>query len=870
MDTNITRAEVQARAGLLEVESYRIAIDLRRAADPASHAFPSTTTIRFRCLRPGQGSWIDLVAGTLHEATLNGEPLDLSGYDGARLALPVLAAENELVVRADCRYMNTGEGLHRLVDPADGATYLYTQFATAEARRVFACFEQPDLKATFAWDVLAPGEWRVLANSPLPEPQPAGEEALRWRFAPTPRISTYLAALCAGPFAEFSDEYRGPHGRIPLDIYVRASAARHLDPVEFFEVTKAGLAHYEALFARPLPFPKYDQVCLPEYNLGAMENPGLVTFREQLAVFRSRVTDAARAHRAMVVLHEMAHMWFGDLVTMRWWDDVWLNESFATWCGYATTAQATRFSDAWTDFALSQKAWAYRQDQLPSTHPISADMADLEAVYLSFDGITYAKGASVLKQLVAYVGLDAFVAGVRRYFDAHAWGNATLGDLLAELSAASGRELDDWARVWLEEPGVTTLRPVVTIDEQGRYARVVVEQRPATRPTGVSDTLRPHRIAVGLYRWTDGDEGHGRRLVRDARVEVDVLGASAEMPELVGLPAADLLLVNDDDLTYAKIELDPASLATALEHVGALADSLARALVWGALWEQVRDARLPPQQFVSVALAGLQDEERPRILDLVLGWVRTAVDQYVDPDLRAAVAAEICAGTAAMLDTADPGSDRQLSLALAHIQATVEPHRLVRLADLLAGTAQLPGLPLDDELRWAIVLRLTSQGAATVELVEDVLAADRTSSGECSAARARAAIPTAAAKQAAWELATTAGAQPNALLEGTVSGFSDPAAPAELLDAYRERYFAGIATMFQERSPAEAQTVAHGLFPHADPATLTAARALLADPQLPSGLRRIVAELTDDVERALACRELSRRVGALPLEHGEA
>ena len=859
MDTNITRAETRQRAGLLEVVDYTMAIDLRDAADPEVATFASTTTVRFRCRQPGQSTWIDLVAAELRDATLNGRTLKVGDYDGARLELQDLPADNELVIRADCRYMTTGEGLHRMVDPADGATYLYTQFATAEARRVFACFEQPDLKARFGWEVVAPEGWRVLSNSPTPVPEPAGPGLARWRFAPTPPLSTYLAAICAGPYAAFTGECEGPYGSVPLGVFVRRSAVEHLDADEFLDITRAGLRHYEELFARPLPFPKYDQVCVPEFNLGAMENPGLVTFREELAVFRSRVTDASREHRAMVILHEMAHMWFGDLVTMRWWDDVWLNESFATWCGYGTTAEATRFTESWTDFALSQKAWAYRQDQLPSTHPISADMVDLEAVYLSFDGITYAKGASVLKQLVAYVGLDAFVAGVRRYFDAHAWGNATLADLLAELSAASGRDLEEWARLWLTLPGVTTLRPVVEVDEAGRYRRVAVEQLPPSRPAGVPATLRPHRIAVGLYRWAT-HEGC-RRLVRDLRVEVDVPGESVEVPELVGHPVADLLLVNDDDLTYAKVELDPGSLATALADVGALADPLARALVWGAIWELVRDARLPAQEFVRVALAGLREETRPRIIDLVFGWMRTALSHCVAPELREEVALEMCATSAELLDAAPQATDRQLSLALAHIQAAVAPHRLVRLADLLSGAAQLPGLPLDDELRWAIVLRLTSQGAASEALVDDILAADRTSSGQRSAARARAAIPTAEAKQAAWDLAVTAGAQPNALLEGTAAGFSDPSTPPELLHPYRARYFAEIAGLFAARSPAEAQTVARGLFPPVAPQTLAGARRLLEDPDLPSGLRRIVAEQADDVERALACRELSRRSG---------
>ncbi len=410
-----------------------IALDLREVESDAT--FVSTSTVRFAAREPGASTWIDLLAEEVLSAELNGRALDVSGYDGARLALADLAAENELVVSARCRYMNTGEGLHRSVDPTDGRTYLYTQCAAADARRVFACFEQPDLKAAFSWDVIAPAGWQVVSTSPTPDPQLVEPGLERWVFVPTPPLPTYLAALCAGPFHAVRSEYAGPHGTYPLGLFVRASMAEHLDAEEILEITRAGLAHYEREFVVPYPFGKYDQVFVPEFNFGAMENPGVVTFREDGFLYRSRVTEAAREQRAMVIMHEMAHMWFGDLVTMRWWDDLWLNESFANWAGYGVAASATRFTQAWTTFALAQKAWAYVQDQLPSTHPVVADIPQLEGLSQQFDGITYAKGASVLKQLVAYVGYDAFLAGVNRYFERHAWANATLADLLVELEA---------------------------------------------------------------------------------------------------------------------------------------------------------------------------------------------------------------------------------------------------------------------------------------------------------------------------------------------------------------------------------------------------------------------------------------------------
>ncbi len=856
MSENITRSESAARAGLLRVHSYVIALDLREVESNAT--FVSSSTVRFSARQPGASTWIDLLAEQVLSVELNGRALDVSGYDGARLALADLAAENELVVRARCRYMRTGEGLHRSVDPTDGRTYLYTQCAAADARRVFACFEQPDLKATFSWDVIAPAGWQVVSTSPTPAPQQVEPGLDRWVFDPTPPLPTYLAALCAGPFHAVRSEYAGPHGTYPLGLFVRASMAEHLDAGEILEITRAGLAHYEREFVVPYPFGKYDQVFVPEFTLGAMENPGVVTFREDGFLYRSRVTEAAREQRAMVIMHEMAHMWFGDLVTMRWWDDLWLNESFASWAGYGVAASATRFTQAWTSFALAQKAWAYVQDQLPSTHPVVADIPQLEGLSQQFDGITYAKGASVLKQLVAYVGDDAFLAGVNRYFERHAWANATLADLLVELEEASGRNLSDWARVWLQEPGVTTLQAHVELDARGRYAAVRIEQLPATRPAGVSQVLRPHRVALGVYRWVELDGA--RRLVRDARIEVDVPDAVADVPELVGVPAADLLLVNDDDLTYAKVRLDTASMATARAGVGDLAESLPRALVWGALWEQVLDLAMPAQEFVEVALAGLAHEDRPGIIDTVRGLMLQAGARFVAPELRADVARRMCAATASMLDAAEPGSDRQLALARLHIESATEPQRLARIGDLLAGRVGIPGLPLEDDLRWAAVIRCAALGVAGEELIQAELATDPTTRGAQFAAQARAAVPSEQAKEAAWAAAVGGGLS-NMALAATLAGFAHPNTPAALLDPYRRRYVEQIPGLFVTRSPGEGLALARGLFPSIDPATVEAADSLLAADDLPAGLRRVVSERRDDVQRALACQEVSRTAG---------
>ncbi len=855
--TNITRAEASERAEQLAVASYTIALDLAEVA--TSPTFDSTTVVRFTARSAGD-TWIDLIAEEVGHALLDGHPVDPAGYDGARLALPDLArGEHVLEVVARCRYQNTGEGLHRSVDPADGAIYLYTQFAIADARRVFACFEQPDLKATFAWTVTGPAHWEVRANTPGQPATLLTDGLARWLFPPTPPLSTYLAAICAGPFHVVSDTYIGQHGSYPLALLTRASMAAHLDAEEIFDLTRAGLAHYERTFEVPYPFGKYDQVALPEFNLGAMENPGLVTFNEDVFVFRSRVTDWVRERRAMILLHEMAHMWFGDLVTMRWWDDLWLNESFAEWAGFSTTARATRFSSAWSAFVQARKAWAYAQDQQPSTHPVAADLVDLDTVHLNIDGITYAKGASVIKALVAFVGESAFEAGLTEYFRAHAWGSATLADLLQVLAAGSGRDLHAWARDWLQAPGVTVLVPAVAVGPDGRYTRVALEQLPATRPQGITDLLRPHRVAVGIYRWTDGQPGgragDGRSLVRDQRIEVDVLGARAEIPELVGVPVADLLLVNDDDLTYAKVRFDPASLATVRTGIGALVDPLPRSLAWTSLWELVRDGELPAQDFVAIALAGLAQESRPLTLETVLGQARAAVARYVAPELRTQQAELLAAGTRALLASAETGSDRQLDLARAAVATARDTGWL---ADLVHGRAEVPGLVLDADLRWALIGRLAALGAAQERLIDQELTGDRTSSGARAAAWARAARPTPAAKAAAWHAAMEQRGLANAVLGAVVGGFADEAAPPELLVPYRAAYQESIVAVWAARSPAEGALLARGMFPGVDPAAVLVADELLARADLPGGLRRILLERRADTVLALECQEVSR------------
>src|SRR3954468_1028904 len=650
--TNLTRDEARSRAGVVSDASYTIELDLTNAPSGAP-TFPSVTTITFTA-EAGASTFADLIAERIRSVTLNGAALDPDEvYDGARIQLDGLAERNELTVVADCLYSRTGEELHRSVDPADKETYLYTQFEVPDARRVFTTFEQPDLKAPFTFTVSAPARWVVISNAPTPEPSTYsgenGEELARWEFPPTERISTYITAVVAGPYHVVTDVYDGPHGSYPLSLLCRPSLKGALDTEDLFEVTKQGFALFEEAFGTPYPFHKYDQAFVPEYNMGAMENAGCVTLRDEY-LFRSRTTHAELEARANTILHELAHMWFGDLVTMRWWDDLWLNESFAEWASHWASAEATRFTDAWTTFLSIRKNWGYRQDQLSSTHPVYCEMPDVAAVEVNFDGITYAKGASVIKQLVAYVGTDEFLAGVREYFRTHEYRNTTLTGLLAPLEESSGRDLSEWVEQWLRTSQVNTLRPVFELTEDGRYASFAIEQ------TAVAEhpVLRNHRLAVGLY--SEGPDG----LSRAHRVELDVAGASTEVPELVGHPAADLVLVNDDDLTYAKLRLDERSLATLRARIGAMTDPLARALCWSAAWDMTRDAELPAREWVQLVLAGIGAETEISVVQSLLARVQTALNSYADPSWAPTGWAMLADHALAALEAAPAGSDAQL------------------------------------------------------------------------------------------------------------------------------------------------------------------------------------------------------------------
>jgi aminopeptidase N len=843
---NLTRIEAQERKSIVDVASYDVTLDLTTGDE----IFRSTTVVTFEA-KAGASTFIDAFTRTVHSVTLNGASLDPAVVsDGVRIQLDGLADENVLTVVSDAEYTNSGEGLHRFVDPVDGEVYLYTQFEVPDSRRVFAVFEQPDLKATFAFTVTAPSAWAIVSNSPTPTPERLDDTRSVWAFSPTPILSSYVTALVAGPYQSVQSELTSRDGRvIPLGIYVRASLAQYLDSDYIFEKTRQGFAYYEEKFDYAYPFEKYDQLFVPEFNAGAMENAGAITFTEAY-VFRSKVTDAIKERRVVTILHELAHMWFGDLVTMKWWNDLWLNESFAEWASTIATAEATEWTEAWTTFQAMEKSWAYRQDQLPSTHPVVATINDLEDVQVNFDGITYAKGGSVLKQLVAWVGIDAFFAGVAAYFKKNEYGNTELADLLAELEVTSGRDLSGWSKLWLETAGVNTLRPEIATDDAGTITSFAVLQ------TAVEDypTIRPHRLAIGFYGFAGGS------LVRTHRVELDVDGERTEVAELVGLAKPDLVLVNDDDLAYAKIRLDPASLAIAIDNLAAIENPLARSLVWGAAWDATRDAEMKASEYVRLVLGNIATETESTTIRTTLGQLGTVTRFYVAPDTRAATLATVGDSLWALAQSAEAGSDAQFQFVKYFANLASTPEHAAALQGLQDGSTTLAGLEIDTDLGWELLEGLVLNGAAGQAEIDAALAKDNTANGQQAAARASATIPTAAGKQKAFSSIVDSDKLPNAIVRMTTVGFQHTNDPATL-ESVVDRYFASLNEIWTSRSHHIAETLVVGLYPAplANAALRDATEAWLdANPDVPA-LRRLVTENLAGVIRAIKVQEHDAR-----------
>ncbi|MCW4353487.1 aminopeptidase N [Hoyosella sp. YIM 151337] len=852
---NLTREQAHTRAGLISVENYSLKIDLTNGSGaPGEKTFRTETTVLFSA-ESGSSTFIDLISPSIHSAILNGRNLDISDYEESRgLQLEGLADTNTLVIDADFEYSHTGEGLHRFVDPADDEVYLYSQFETADAKRMFACFDQPDLKATFDVTVTAPEHWEVVSNG-----AELSRDGQRRTFATTPRMSTYLVALIAGPYAKWSDSYSDDHGVIPLGIYCRSSLAEHMDADRLFTETKQGFGFYHQNFGLPYPFGKYDQLFVPEFNAGAMENAGAVTYLEDY-VFRSRVTRYLYERRAETVLHEMAHMWFGDLVTMQWWDDLWLNESFATFASVLCQAEATEYTNAWTTFATVEKSWAYRQDQLPSTHPVAADIPDIAAVEVNFDGITYAKGASVLKQLVAYVGLDSFLEGLRSYFREHAYKNATFADLLRALETASGRDLSGWGAQWLKTTGLNTLRPEFTVDDEGAFTSFSITQSGAE--PGAGET-RIHRLAVGIY----DDDGSGK-LIRVNRAELDIEGESTNVPDLVGAQRGKFILVNDDDLTYCSVRLDEESLSTLIARIADIADPLPRTLAWSAAWEMTRNAEMRARDFVALVQRGIGAETEVGVVQRLLLQAATAIGSYAEPGWAAESGWPDFADR--LLDlarTAEAGSDHQLAFVNALTTAKLSPQHTQVLATLLSEAPEsqgLRGLDVDTDLRWRVIQALAAAGVVDGDgpespTIDEEIARDATAAGARQGAQAAAMRPQEAVKAFVWSRVVSDPSLSHTITRAMIAGFSQPG-QSELLGPFVDRYFEVIDDIWKNRTSEVAQTIVVGLYPSwaISQDGLSKADAFLAGDHPPS-LRRMVIEGRAVVERALKAREFDAK-----------
>ena len=834
---NLSRTEAKDRAEHLYVNSYAVTLDVTKGEE----TFFSKSEVSFTCNQPGYATFIDAVGRSVISATLNGVAVDVSGFDGESIFLTNLAADNLLVVELEAEYSKSGEGLQRSVDPADGEVYLYSQGETAYIRNMFACFDQPSLKATFTLTVTTPGHWEAVSNNPV-ESKVAKGDLVEWKFKTTPRIPTYLDALIAGPYSSVHDLYKGEK-EIPLGIYCRKSMMQYLDPEDIFLVTKQGFEYFEKVFGLAYPFEKYDQIAVVDFNFGAMENAGAVTFREEVLVFRSHMPDKAYLSRANVILHEMAHMWFGDMVTMSWWDDLWLNESFAEWASYLALTEATRFNGAWTEFNSARKNGAYRQDQLSTTHPIIADMVDMEAVNANFDGITYAKGASVLHQLVAHVGRPQFIAGLQKYFAKHAWGNTTLNDLLVELESASGRKLDAWVNTWLQTAGVNTLRPRLEIAGD-TYSSVVISQEVPLVPAG-SKELRPHRLAVGLY------DISGDSLNRRKSVELDVVGASTTVAELAGEKVADLLLINDRDLSYAKLRFDDRSIATLKKYLGRLNDPLARALSWAAIWDMHRDAQISSSDFIEIALSGLAGENDDAIVNIVIGQLGTSVEGYASDANRNKYREKLSAGFWNLMQASAPASDLQLLYSRAFAANAHTPEQIKNVRGILNG--EVKGLKVDTDRRWDFLIALTERGAATQAELDAELASDNTTSGNLAYQSAKAATPNAEAKAYAFNTVMSQDAQ-TSVRSALVAGFQRPI-QRHLLEPFVDLYFENLLSEWESKSYEGAAKFVIGMYPSwiITQVTLDKTNAWLngVGKDAPAVLRKLVKESQDGVIRAL-------------------
>jgi aminopeptidase N len=838
----ITRAETARRARLLRVRSYDIDLDFTRGEE----VFGSASVVRFDCAEPGASSYIDLIAETVREVTLNGTRLDpAAAYADGRIALPGLAARNELTVRADCAYTHSGTGMHRSADSADGGVYVYGKFTPAHARAAYACFEQPDMKAPFTFTVTAPAGWTVLSNQ-HPSSERFSGACRTTGFLPTPPLPTFCTTVVAGDYHVVTSSHTTKSGReIPLMLACRATLAEYLDADAIFGLTGQGLDFYEELLGHEYPYAKYGHAFVPEFSAGATEDPGCVLMSEGL-LFRGRVTAAQAELRTMVILHEMAHMWFGNLVTQEWWDDLWLSESFAEFCGHDASARLGLYPDAWSTFSLSRKTWGFAQDRLPTTHPVATDAATLSEAIANFDGISYAKGAAVLRQLAGYAGEENFFAGIRDYLAAHAYGSARLPDLISAIAAYTDKDLTAWARAWLQTAGPNILRGEFGTTPDGRFTSFAITQEALPE----QPVLRPHHVTIGLY------ERDGAAVRRIRSVECEVTGARTPVAALDGAPRPDLIVIGDDDQGYALTRFDERSLRTVLAALGEIGSPATRATCWNALFDMVAQAELPVPDFTRAVAEGVRLEGSVAGVQALLAQAQQVIERLAGPSQATWAKSRLAVMAVSELRAAEPGSDHQMAWAQLLSWTAMSDSQLDLVAGLLSGVAEVPGLPVDAELRWPLLRRLAACGRATGTDIDAELARDRTEAGRRNATACRAALPSASAKRDAWELLTSGTLGPESV-RLTARAFMLPE-HATLLSPYASAYLPTLADLWDRRGGHLRMLLGELLFPYpvlsvellAEMKSLAASRA--GDP----ALTRLLAELGDIAARALRSRAL--------------
>jgi aminopeptidase N len=824
---NLTRVEAAARSALIDVSGYRIELDLDRGPE----AFESSSTVRFRCADPGASTFLDVKPLELHRVTLNGVDIDLTGFDGERIALSGLAGENEVVVAATMRYSNDGQGLHRAVDPADDRHYVYGHSFLDAAPRVFGCFDQPDLKAPYDVLVTAPAEWIVLGNGAATRVGTRG-----WALATTKPLATYFFTVCAGPYVSVLADHDG----IPLGIHARASLAEPLSrqAEQMLTITRASFDYYHSLFGIRYPFGEYHQVFVPEFNAGAMENPGCVTFRDQY-VFRGATTHDEVLTRSSTISHEMAHMWFGDLVTMRWWDDLWLNESFAEYMSDRTLYEATEFTDAWVDASMARKPWGYAAERMPSTHPVAGSPApDAQSALQNFDGISYAKGSATLRQLSAHIGDAAFIAGIGDYLRSHAYDNATLADFLAAMESASGRNLQEWAEAWLQTTGLDAISVDLATRDGLITSAAVRRTAPSAHPAD-----RPHTLDVAGF--SSGTEVF--------RVLTSLEGDQTALPELEGQPVAHVVIPNAADLTWANVKLDPGTLAAAPAELPLVPDAQARAVIWTALIDGVALTEIDPRHLLAVLATSWATETNQSIINRVgIQMSQRIIPEFLPEPEQPRAFTIVAEAAGSILEQSEPGSSRALVAARFVATTSAEEDLLRRWA---SGDRLPEGLGQDSDFRWVVLVNLARRGAIGPAEIDAALEQDHTMQGTLKALQAKASAPDASAKVWAWEQITGDHGRSNYELNALATGFWHARDP-DVVRPYVSRYFSDVPRLSGRVGEDALARVAALAYPSnvVEAATAERSAAALQRSDLTASVRRAIVDADSQLREALASR----------------